>query len=353
MSGDDEYLDSVKTDILGDQVFIYTPAGDVIDLPSGSTPLDFAYRVHTDLGHNTVGAVVNGKLMPLNTQLHTGDTIEIRKARTPRGPSLDWLNSDLGYLATASARAKARLWFRRQELESNITRGHELLARELKRVGVEVSSAQIAEKLGFDSAGELEESLGSGQIGIGKILESVSRNFPVETEKPVTELPASLLRQERSGIVVMGGPNLLTRVARCCSPVYGDEISGYITRGRGVTVHRTNCVNMRSADDHDRLVPVAWGHADSTYPARLIVRAYDRVGLLRDITHFVSAEHVNIHSMSSHEDPVTNSCTVTLTVYTSGVDQLSRVFTRLEMIQGVHSVNRANEGDQATPQAAV
>lgn len=353
MSGDDEYLDSVKTDILGDQVFIYTPAGDVIDLPSGSTPLDFAYRVHTDLGHNTVGAVVNGKLMPLNTQLHTGDTIEIRKARTPRGPSLDWLNSDLGYLATASARAKARLWFRRQELESNITRGHELLARELKRVGVEVSSAQIAEKLGFDSAGELEESLGSGQIGIGKILESVSRNFPVETEKPVTELPASLLRQERSGIVVMGTPNLLTRVARCCSPVYGDEISGYITRGRGVTVHRTNCVNMRSADDHDRLVPVAWGHADSTYPARLIVRAYDRVGLLRDITHFVSAEHVNIHSMSSHEDPVTNSCTVTLTVYTSGVDQLSRVFTRLEMIQGVHSVNRANEGDQATPQAAV
>ena len=140
---------------------------------------------------------------------------------------------------------------------------------------------------------------------------------------------------------------MLTRVARCCSPVYGDDIAGYVTRGRGVTVHRTNCANMRSTDDHDRLVPVAWGHADSTYPARLIVHAYDRVGLLRDITQYVSAEHVNIHSMSSQEEPSTNSCTVTLTVYTSGVDQLSRVFTRLETVQGIISVNRANEGDQA------
>lgn len=352
MSGDEEYLDSVKTDILQDQVFIYTPAGDVVDLPSGSTPLDFAYRVHTDLGHNTVGGVINGKLMPLNTQLRSGDTVEIRKARVTRGPSLDWLNSDLGYLATASARSKVRLWFRRQEEESNIARGHDLLSRELKRVGVNVTTVKIAEKLGFETATELEEALGTGHISIRKVLESITRNFPVESEKQPEQVPVPLERQERSGIVVMGAPNLLTRVARCCSPVYGDEITGYITRGRGVTIHRANCVSMRSTDDHDRLVPVAWGHADSTYPARLIVRAYDRVGLLRDITQYVSAEHVNIHSMSSHEDPATNSCTVTLTVYTNGVDQLSRVFTRLEMVQGVLSVNRANQGDQATPQAA-
>ena len=347
MSGDEEYLDSVKTDILRDQVFVYTPAGDVIDLPSGSTPLDFAYRVHTDLGHNTVGAMVNGKLMPLNTQLHNGDTVEIRKARSIRGPSLDWLNSDLGYLVTASAKSKVRLWFRRQQQEENITRGHDLLTRELRRVGVRISTQKIAEKLGFDDPTELEEALGVGQIGIGKVLESVTQNFPVETNGAVAEVPPALQKQERSGIVVMGAPNMLTRVARCCSPVYGDEITGYITRGRGVTVHRTNCVNMRSADDHDRLVPVAWGHADSTYPARLIVHAYDRVGLLRDITHYVSAEHVNIHSMSSHEDPENNSCTVTLTVYTNGVDQLSRVFTRLETVQGIISVNRANEGETA------
>ena len=352
MSGDEEYLDSVKTDILQDQVFIYTPAGDVVDLPSGSTPLDFAYRVHTDLGHNTVGGVINGKLMPLNTQLRSGDTVEIRKARLTRGPSLDWLNSDLGYLATASARSKVRLWFRRQEEESNIARGHDLLVRELKRVGVNVTTVKIAEKLGFETAAELEEALGTGHISIGKVLESITRNFPVESEKQPEQVPVALQRQERSGIVVMGAPNLLTRVARCCSPVYGDEITGYITRGRGVTIHRANCVSMRSTDDHDRLVPVAWGHADNTYPARLIVRAYDRIGLLRDITQYVSAEHVNIHSMSSHEDSATNSCTVTLTVYTNGVDQLSRVFTRLEMVQGVLSVNRANQGDQATPQAA-
>ncbi len=351
MSGDEEYLDSVKTDILRDQVFVYTPAGDVVDLPSGSTPLDFAYRIHTDLGHNTVGGMINGKLMPLNTQLHNGDTVEIRKARTKRGPSLDWLNSDLGYLATASGRAKVRLWFRRQEEDANIIRGHDLLSRELKRLQVRVPASQIAEKLGFETDTQLEEALGTGQIGIGKVLESITRNFPVEKEQVPAVIAPMLERQERTGIVVMGAPNMLTRVARCCSPVYGDEITGYITRGRGVTVHRANCINMRSTDDHDRLVPVAWGHADSTYPARLIVQAYDRVGLLRDITHYVSAEHVNIHSMSSHEDSDTNSCTVTLTVYTNGVDQLSRVFTRLETVQGIISVNRANEGEQAAQAA--
>lgn len=356
MSGDEEYLDSVKTDILRDQVFVYTPAGDVIDLPSGSTPLDFAYRVHTDLGHNTVGGVVNGKLMPLNTQLHNGDTVEIRKARNQRGPSLDWLNSDLGYLVTASAKAKVRLWFRRQEREANVQRGHDLLSRELKRLNVETSTANIAAKLGYEDDTDLEEALGAGQISIGKVLESVKQNFPPVAPVPIngtaSAIPAMLQRQERTGLVVMGAPNMLTRVARCCSPVYGDEIAGYITRGRGVTVHRTNCANMRSTDDHDRLVPVAWGHADSTYPARLIVQAYDRVGLLRDITHYVSAEHVNIHSMASQEDPENDSCTVTLTVYTNGVDQLSRVFTRLEMVEGVLSVNRANEGEPATRAAS-
>jgi GTP pyrophosphokinase len=353
MSGDEEYLDSVKTDILRDQVFVYTPAGEVKDLPAGATPLDFAYRIHTDLGHNAIGALVNGKLVPLNTQLKSGDTVEIRKARTGRGPSLDWLNTDLGYLATASAKAKVRLWFRRQEQQSNIRRGHELLQRELKRLGVVVSEADIARKLDFDSAEDLEESLGTGQISLGKVLEGITRHFSVNGHSATPLVAHELAHQERTGIVVMGAPNLLTRVARCCSPVYGDEIVGYVTRGRGVTVHRANCANMRSTDDHDRLLPVAWGHADSTYPARLIVHAYDRVGLLRDITHIVSSEHVNIHSMSSQEDPASNSCTVTLTVYTSGVDQLSRLFSRLETIQGIHSVNRMIEGEPPATRAAV
>jgi GTP pyrophosphokinase len=352
MSGDEEYLDSVKTDILRDQVFVYTPAGDVKDLPSGSTPLDFAYRIHTDLGHNTVGAMVNGKLMPLNTQLRNGDTVEIRKARVARGPSLDWLNTDLGYLATASAMSKVRIWFRRQERQSSLRRGHELLSRELKRLGVTIPVKEIAQKLSFDDSSELEEAVGAGQISLGKVLEAVSLHFPSNGKDSTTIVSNTPLRQERTGIVVMGAPNMLTHVARCCSPVYGDEITGYITRGRGVTVHRANCANMRSTDDHDRLVPVAWGYADSAYPARLIVNAYDRVGLLRDITHVVSAEHVNIHSMSSQEDPSMNSCTVTLTVYTSGVDQLSRLFARLENIQGIHSVSRINEGEPQQVKAA-
>ena len=344
MSGDQEYLDSVKTDILRDQVFVYTPAGEVKDLPAGSTPLDFAYRIHTDLGHNAVGALVNARLVPLNTQLKNGDTVEIRKARTPRGPSLDWLNNDLGFLATGGAKSKVRLWFRRQALQSNIKRGHDLLGRELKRLGVRATGDEIASDMGFDHPDDLAEAMGVGQVSLGKVLEAVNRRIKKTAEPEFDRPPDSEPSPERAGIVVMGASNLLTRVAHCCQPVYGDDITGYITRGRGVTVHRTDCSNMRSTDDPDRTVPVAWGHADGNYPARLVINAFDRVGLLRDITNVVSAEHVNIHSMASDEDPHSNSCTVTLTVYTTGVDQLSRLFSRLESLPGIQSVDRLIEG---------
>jgi GTP pyrophosphokinase len=335
-------------------VFVYTPAGDVKDLPAGSTPLDFAYSIHTDLGHNVGGALVNGKLASLNTQLKNGDTVEIRKTRAPRGPSLDWLNSDLGYLATAEAKSKVRLWFRRQERQSNIKRGRDLLHRELKKLGVTITEASLAKDMEFESADEFAYAIGTGNVGINKVLEGVTRRALVLPDEllPAQAVPELPARQERTGIVVMGAPNLLTRVAKCCSPVYGDEIVGYLTRGRGATVHRANCVNMRSTDDPDRMVPVAWGHADSSYPARLLISAFDRVGLLRDITNVVSGEHVNIHSMSSNEQAEQNACTVSLTVYTTGVDQLSRLFSRLESIQGVHSVDRIIEGEHQPSEAS-
>ena len=343
LSGDDEYLATVKTDILQDQVFVYTPKGDVKDLPSGATPIDFAYRIHTDLGHNTVGAVVNGKLTALNTPLNNGDVVEIRKARISRGPSLDWLNGDLGYLTTASAQTKVKQWFRKQERNSNIRRGKDLLKKELRRHGIRYNEKEIAKSLDYENFYDLAESLGVGQISVARVADTLSPQ-PDEVFKPNID-HSNPPTDQTKGLIVMGESGLLTRIAKCCSPVYGDEITGYLTRGRGVTVHRHNCAILRDSKDSERHIPVAWGHYETTYPSRLRIEAFDRVGLIRDITNVVSSENVNIHSLTSSEDDKTNACTVSLTVYTSGVEQLSRLFARVETIPGVDSVFRVSEAN--------
>ncbi len=343
LSGDDEYLATVKTDILQDQVFVYTPKGDVKDLPSGATPIDFAYRIHTDLGHNTVGAVVNGKLTALNTPLNNGDVVEIRKARISRGPSLDWLNGDLGYLTTASAQTKVKQWFRKQERNSNIRRGKDLLKKELRRLGIRYNEKEIAKSLDYENFNDLAESLGVGQISVARVADTLSPQ-PDEIFKPNID-PSNPPTDQTKGLVVMGESGLLTRIAKCCSPVYGDEITGYLTRGKGVTVHRHNCAILRDPKNSERHIPVAWGHYETTYASRLRIEAFDRVGLIRDITNVVSSENVNIHSLTSSEDDKTNACTVSLTVYTSGVEQLSRLFARVETIPGVDSVFRVSEAN--------
>jgi len=341
VSGDEEYLATVRTDILQDQVFVYTPRGDVKDLPAGATPIDFAYRIHTDLGHNTVGAIVNGKLTALNTPLDNGDVVEIRKARIPRGPSLDWLNPDLGYLVTGSAHTKVKQWFRKQERQSSVRRGKDLLKKELRRLGLKYNEKEIVASLDYESFDELSESLGTGQISIARVADTLS---PEPDEVFVPEItPGKPPTDQTNGLIVMGESGLLTRIARCCSPVYGDEITGYLTRGRGVTVHRQNCAILRDTEDTDRHIPVAWGHYETTYASRLQIKAFDRVGLIRDITNVVSSENVNIHSLTSDEDEKTNACTVSLTVYTTGVEQLSRLFSRVETIPGVDSVFRVSE----------
>jgi GTP pyrophosphokinase len=341
LSGDEEYLATVRTDILQDQVFVYTPQGDVKDLPAGATPIDFAYRIHTDLGHNAVGAVVNGKLTALNTPLNNGDVVEIRKARIPRGPSLDWLNVDLGYMITGSAQTKVKQWFRRQERESNVRRGKDLLKKELRRLGLRYNEKEIAASLDYETFDDLTEAIGIGQITVSRVAETLS---PAPSEVFTPELKTGKPPTDQTrGLVVMGEPGLLTKIARCCSPVYGDEIAGYLTRGRGVTVHRQNCSILRDTTDSDRHVPVAWGHYETTYASRLQIKAFDRVGLIRDITNVVSTENVNIHSLTTDEDEKTNACTVSLTVYTTGVEQLSRLFSRVETIPGVDTVFRVSE----------
>ncbi len=340
LEGDQEYLDSVKTDILRDQVFVYTPAGEVKDLPAGSTPLDFAFQIHTELGLNCVGAYINGKSEPLNKKLANGDTVRIRKSTVNRGPSLEWLNEDLGYLTTSSARSKVRTWFRRQEKSENISRGRQQLRNAISNLYLSGSESELVERLGYGSVDELAEAVGTGHLSPSRLAEAVAPRH----ELPIHPLPA--FRQDRNGgvahpgVVAMDSAGITARVALCCKPAYGDDVVGYLTRRRGVSVHRRNCPRLRGENEPERQVQVAWGHAAERIADRLRLEAVDRIGLIRDITDVVSSEQINIHSMSSNEDPHTQDCTVSLTVYTTGFEQLSRLFARLEAIPGVHAVYR-------------
>ena len=341
VQGDQEYLDTVKTDILRDQVFVYTPAGEVKELPAGATPLDFAFRIHTELGLNCVGAYVNGKSVPLNTKLSNGDTVRVRKSFTDRGPSLDWLNSDLGYLTTASGRARVRAWFRRQAKSENIERGRVQLRNAISKLYLAGSDVELAERLGFSTVDDLAEAIGSGQIAPSRIAEVASPRDeqPIHTQPDFRQSMNGAMAVDY-GLVALGTPDTPARAARCCKPAYGDDVVGYLTRGRGISVHRRGCAVSRAESEPERQVPVAWGHASGRIPDRLRLEAVDRIGLLRDITNVMASEHINIHSMSSEEDSFSQDCTVSLTVYTTGFEQLSRLFSKLETIPGVHTIAR-------------
>ena len=337
VSGAEEFLESVKTDLFRDQVFTYTPKGDIIELPSGATPIDFAYKIHTDLGHRCIGSKVNGRLVPLDYQLNNGDTVEILTTKVARGPSLDWLNPNLGYVRSASAGEKIRQWFRKQERGVNIQRGRELLRKELKRLNVAVDEAEVARMFRYDTPEEFLAALGSGGITETQV---VSR-LTAQQEKPQEEQRPSLpLSSPTSGVQVLGVGDLLIRMGRCCNPLPGEEIIGYITRSSGVTVHKRNCPNLRNEDELERLVKVQWGQTKELYPVRVTIQAWDRVGLLRDITTQVSEQGVNIASVITTENP-DGTATISLTLYTSGIGQLGRLFSKLEGIRGVTGATRS------------
>ncbi|MBT3942180.1 MAG: bifunctional (p)ppGpp synthetase/guanosine-3',5'-bis(diphosphate) 3'-pyrophosphohydrolase [Chloroflexi bacterium] len=344
LEGDSQYLDTVRTDILRDQVYVYTPMGEIKELPGGSTPLDFAYRVHTDLGHHTVSASVNGQHVPLNTVLENGDTVEIDKSRSVRGPRTDWLNPDLGYLYTASAREKVRTWFRRQRREENVQRGRELLRRQVSQLRSSTPEEEIAAALKFESADDLAEALGSGTLQPADVVRGL---VDIAGEPDLVRVEREG-EQSHQGVVVLhsdqSASDTVTRLARCCSPVYGDAITGYVTRERGVTVHLQTCPNLRARLEPERSVEVAWGHLEERYASRLKIDAWDRVGLLRDLTAVVSREKANIHRIHSSEQQLAGRSTVELTVYTSGVDQLTRLCARLDAVPGVQSVQRQGAG---------
>lgn len=342
-----EFVDSLKAEVFQDRVYVFTPKGDIIDLPAGSTPIDFAYQVHTDIGHRCRGAKVNGKLVSLDYVLRTGEQVEILTAKRG-GPSRDWLNSNLGLVRTQGARAKIRHWFKKQAREQNIAQGRVLLDRELRRLGLsDVNLEQLARHLDFKSVDELMVGVGCGDVPLVRISSQLMRDEEDEEglkfgTRPVAEGG----EQSHDTITVVGLKGLLTTMARCCNPVPGDDIIGYVTRGRGATVHRRDCPNILRLRERERLVRVAWGEPKRTYPVAVQVKAYDRDGLARDVSNLVANEGINMGLVQAGVDhsPKMSLAVLDLVLEVRDIDQLTRVLTRIEALPNVMEAHRVRPG---------
>ena len=336
VAGAEEFVEGFKTDIFQNQVFVYTPKGELKEMPAGATPVDFSYRIHTDVGHRCIGAKVNGKLVPLQYHLQIGDMVEIITSKSVRGPSRDWLNENKGYLKTSHARSKVRQWFNRQERKASVQTGREVFTREIRRLDTTMSEEEIADLMGYASLDDFFAGLGNGSLSmrqvVGKLTDLVAE--PEEDEPTVVTLP-----EPESGIEVLGVGDLLTRMARCCNPIGGHSIIGYITRGRGITVHRRTCPNIMRESESERLVEVDWGKTKTLYPVQIRVESWDRVGLLSDVTSLVADEGVNIVQSitGGQEDDLS---IIRLTVTVENIEQLNRLFSKIEGVVGVLSVSR-------------
>ncbi|MFQ5886938.1 MAG: RelA/SpoT family protein, partial [Anaerolineae bacterium] len=315
-----EFVDSLKTDLFPKQVYVLTPKGDIIDLPGGATPIDFAYRIHTEIGERCRGAKVNGKLVPLNYRLQSGDQVEILTTKKG-GPSRDWLNPHLGYVVTSRAKQKIRQWFRRQEREESIAQGREILEKELKRLGIGEGFEDVARLFRFKRVEDLFAVIGYGDINVQQIATRLVEKEEGEPGLPTVAPPTPPI----SDITVLGVGDLLTRVARCCHPLPGDKVVGYVTRGQGVTIHRQDCGNILRRTDKERLIEVEWGtDRKQVYPVMIKVVAFDRKGLLKDIATIVEAEDVNMAAANVTTSKKDHMAVITATLEIANMAQLSR-----------------------------
>ena len=339
------FVDTMKTEVFQDRVYVFTPKGDIVDLPAGATPIDFAYHIHTEIGDRCRGARVSGRLVNLNYVLKTGDQIDIITSKRG-GPSLDWLNPNLGFVATVRARSKIRNWFRKQNHDKNIASGREMIEREMKRLGVidSVSYDTMSRWFNYDKTDDFFASVGEGDIHgaqiANRILEMERREEEQREEELLKTRPASLPIDISNGINIMGTGGLLVNMGRCCKPVPGDSIAGYVTRGRGVTVHRADCPNI--ANEPDRLIDVTWGKAsqEQRYSVAIEIVAYDREGLMLDISTVMADEKVNMSSVNVNVRQ--NIATLNLTIEINDMQKLTRILTRMESIPSVTEARRRN-----------
>jgi RelA/SpoT family (p)ppGpp synthetase len=347
-----EFVDTLKSDVLEDRLYVFTPKGKVLDLPAGSTPIDFAYYIHTEVGNRCRGARVNGRLVPLTHQLKSGDQVEIITAKRG-GPSRDWLRSDLGYVRSARSRQKIRRWFRQQNREENINFGREQLRRELKRLNLadDVKYQEIAALFDYTSLDDFFAAIGFGDLNTQRVAARVlqvlrhDEVFAEEEETSVAVTP--------EGIRVKGVGDLFTQLAQCCKPSPDDPgpIIGYVTRGRGVTIHKWDCPNIlvrTNKGEMERLIEVDWGTSqDHVYPVVIRVRAWDRDGLLRDIATVIAEEEINMREVTSTLPQKANLITLTATLEITSVSQLVSILNKIERLPNVVEVTRLASRAQA------
>jgi len=345
--GSDNVKEIFRRDSSPDRVYLFTPDGHVVDLPQGATPVDFAYRIHTVIGHRCRGAKINGKIVPLNTPLQTGDQVEILTGRA-EAPRRDWLSKSLGYLTTAKARAKIQQWFRAQDREQNIIAGKTMIEREFRQLGLVLSAADIeAMATRFNKRGSdgLYAAIGAGDVGQDQVVRAAQSALG-ELKAPQRRPRAiAASRYGQSDFYIYGVGNLLTSVAKCCSPLPGDAICGYLTSGRGVTIHRKDCGNLLrlQSEDSQRILQVTWGGTPKQmYPVRVGIESFDRTGLLRDITTAIDKAGLSIIALVSDEER--DGLIVTeLKVEVPGIEELSSLLARLRQVPNVTDVYRVVE----------
>ncbi len=329
-----------------ERVYVFSPAGDVIDLPYGSTPLDFAFHIHTELGYRCRGAKVNNKMVPLTYQLQSGEQVEVLTVKEG-APSRDWLMPSLGYLKSSRSRAKVQSWFRRQDRSKNMEQGKELVERELKRLHLSsVSQNKLAHDLHFKTTEDLYVAIGIGDVRLAQVLGAIQRGLLPEQDNIAPEIASKYAKKHKqSNVEVAGIGSLKSSFAKCCKPVPGDAIIGFITIGRGVSVHRKDCVNVLDPSTEQRLLDVHWGGGElSVFPVDIEIIAYDRQGLLNDITSILSSEKVNVLASSSSSNHDENTAKIVLTVQITHLELLGRVINMIMQIPNVIEARRVVAG---------
>jgi len=343
--------EQIRSDIAQDRIYVFTPEGHVVDLPVTSTAVDFAYRVHTEIGHRCRGAKVNGKITSLVTPLKTGDKIEILTSKEGR-PSRDWLRAGLGYVRTNRAKANIQNWFKKQDKDKNIQAGKASLEQDLKRLAIDTNKIDlnlVAKKCNYQNKDDFFVGIGAGDIQIARVLRRIEDLYGLNGDKPEREVRVRKSKHKASGndIHILGVGKLLTQVAGCCTPVPGDDIIGFVTQGRGVAVHRQDCINIvqLQSEEPTRVVEVSWGEEfDNLYPVNIHIEAYDRTGLLRDITVLLANEKVNLLSMNTLSTKENHTALIQLTIEVAELGTLSRLLLRIDQLPNV--VDAYRELDQ-------
>lgn len=337
-----QFMEGMRTDVFQDRVYVFTPRGDIIDLPAGSTPIDFAYHVHTDVGNRCRGAKINGKLVTLDYPLKTGDQVEILTAKQG-GPSRDWLNPSLGMVKTQRAKSKINQWFKWQDRSQNIAQGKILLEKEFRRLGITLTDlSDIAHQFDFQSVDDLYVAIGCGDLPLGRVINKIaeapalSQSDILAISRPVTE------ETSHDAVMVLGLKGLATTIARCCRPVPGDPIVGYITRGRGAAIHHQDCPNVQRVKERERIIVVSWGIPKKTYAVPIQIKAYDRQGLIVDITNILHNDGINLIKVDLKV--TRGQAIINLTVEIGDIQQLSRILARIENLPNVMEAHRLKPG---------